>query len=73
MQQKKKLLKKMCMMNQLKKVNVIDINELVEKTDYNAKVNEIKSEISSIAGLVTTAVLNPTLAIQSKKQVMMQK
>ena len=55
------------MMNQLKKVNVIDINELVEKTDYNAKVNEIKSEISSIAGLVTTAVLNPTLAIQSKK------
>ena len=44
------------MINQLKKS--IDINELVEKTDYNTKINEIKFEISSIAGLVTTAVLN---------------
>ena len=44
------------MKNQLKKS--IDINELVEKTDYNTKINEIKFGISSIAGLVTTAVLN---------------
>ena len=41
-----------------KKVNTTDINELIEKTDYNAKINEIKCEISSIAGLDTTVVLN---------------
>ena len=44
------------MKNQLKKS--IDINELVEKTYYNTKINEIKFGISSIARLVTTAVLN---------------
>ena len=67
------------MMNQLKKVNAIDINELVEKTDYNAKISKIKFEISSIAGLVTFAVLNaaeneiPSVSDLGKKRVMMQK
>ena len=54
----------------VKKVNAIDTIGLVKKTDYDAKINETKGEIPSIAGLATTAALNalrmryPTLVIQ---------
>ena len=34
-----------------------DISGLVKKIDYNAKITEIESKISSITGLATTAAL----------------
>ena len=37
--------------------NNINTNGLVQKTDYNAKITEIESKISSIFGLATTAAL----------------
>ena len=42
----------------VKKVNVIDTSRLVKKTDFHAKINEIKGEIPSISGLAATAALN---------------
>ena len=42
----------------IKKVNAIDTSALVKKTDYDAKINENKGDITSIAGLDTPAVLN---------------
>ena len=42
----------------IKKVNAIDTSALVKKTDYDAKINENKGDIPSIAGLDTPAVLN---------------
>ena len=34
------------------------LTHLLKKTDYDAKINKIKGEIPSIAGLATTAALN---------------
>ena len=36
---------------------------LLKKTDYNAKISEIESEITSISGLVTTSALT---AVENK-------
>ena len=42
----------------VKKVNAIDTCELVKKPDDDAKINEIKDEIPSIAALTTTTAFN---------------
>lgn len=44
-------------------LNIIDTSNLVEKTDYNAKITEIESKIPSIIDLVTSAALN---AVENK-------
>ena len=42
----------------VKKLIGIDTSRLVKKTDYDAKINEIKVKILSIIGLAITAALN---------------
>ena len=42
----------------VKKLNASGTNELVKKTNYNAKINAIKDDIPSIDSLATTAALN---------------
>ena len=42
----------------VKKLTGIDTSRLVKKTDYDAKINEIKVKILSIIGLAITAALN---------------
>ena len=42
----------------VKKFTGIDTSRLVKKTDYDAKINEIKVKILSIIGLAITAALN---------------
>ena len=42
----------------VRKVYVIDRSGLVKGTDYDAKMNEIIGELSSIVDLATTAVFN---------------
>ena len=55
------------------KVNAIDTSRLNQKSDYDAKINEIKGEIPSITGLATTTALNaikneiPDVSDQAKK------
>ena len=52
---------------------------LVRKTDYNAKIDEIKIKITNITRLATTTELNdvknkiPNISILVKKQIMTQK
>ena len=65
------------MMNWLKKLMPL-ISKLL-KTDYNAKINEIKREIGRISGLVTTPALNagkneiPHVSYLVKQQIMLEK
>ena len=40
------------------KLNAIDTSNLVEKTDHNAKIENIKDKISSATELATNAALN---------------
>ena len=42
-------------MMQIKKIP--DTSKLVKKTDYSAKISEIKNKIPSISGLATNSVL----------------
>ena len=42
----------------VKKFNAIDTSRLIKKTDYDAKIDEMKGEIPSIAGLAITSALN---------------
>ena len=42
----------------VKKVNAIDTSGLVKKTDYDARINNIKGEIPVITGLAATVALN---------------
>ena len=42
----------------IKKVNATDIGGLVRKTDYNAKIKDIKDQIPDITNLATVAALN---------------
>ena len=67
-------------MNLLKKVNVIYTNELVNKTDCNANVDQTKWETPSITCLAATAVLNAVenkissfIDLVKKKKIMMGK
>ena len=75
---KNKVVKKNVFDELVKKVNAIDIKVLVKKTIYDAKINEIKGEIPSITGLVTTSALNtvrndiPNVSDLVKKTNMMQ-
>ena len=48
----------------VKNVNVIDTSKLVNKTEYNAKIKDIKEKKTSITDLAHTAVLT---AVESKK------
>ena len=43
--------------------------DLLKKTNYDSKINEIKSEIPTITGLATTTVLNDVSS--QEKQIMM--
>ena len=63
MLQKKKFITKNAHDELVKKVNAIDTNQLVIKTNYNAKIYEIKDEIPTITGLAATASLN---AVENK-------
>ena len=64
-------------MNWLKKLMPLIPTKLL-KTDYNAKINEIKREIGRISGLVTTT-LNagkneiPYVSYLVKQQIMLEK
>ena len=57
----------------LNKVNAIDTNKLVNKTDYDAKIKDIEDEIPSITDLATTGALTavkkkiPTVNTFAKK------
>ena len=63
----------------LAKKHLILVDLLIKKTDYNAKVTEIKGKIPSITGLATTAAVNaiknkiPIISNQVTKNVIMQK
>ena len=46
------------MVNCLKNVNAIDTSELSNKTDYNAKIEDIEDKIPSIFNLATPAALS---------------
>ena len=52
---------------------------MYKKTDYDSKINEIKGDIPSVAGLATTSTLNDVKNKISnngglvKKQIMIQK
>ena len=52
---------------------------LLRKTDYNAKITEIESNIPSTKGLATCSILNaienkiPNISDQVKKQILIQK
>ena len=57
-----------------------DTSRLVKKSDYNAKIIDIKGKIPSISGLVTTSALTavenkiPSVSnLVKKKQIMTQK
>ena len=63
--------------NQKKKIP--DTSNFVKKSDYNTKISEIESKISSISNLATTPALTAVeikflvLVIQLKKQIITQK
>ena len=46
----------MTLANQIS-AKIPDTSKLVKNTDYNAKISEIESKITSISGLVTTSAL----------------
>ena len=54
------------MMNLFNRLMPLILVDLLKKTNYDSKINEIKSEIPSITGLATTTVLNDV--IQSRKR-----
>ena len=43
--------------------NILDISDLVKKTDFNAKITEVEGKIPNITGLATNSVLT---AIENK-------
>ena len=49
------------------KLNAIDTSNLVEKTDHNAKIENIKDKISSATELATNAALNAKTNEVTKK------
>ena len=49
------------------KLNAIDTSNLVEKTDHNAKIENIKDKISSATKLATNAALNAKTNDVTKK------
>ena len=49
------------------KLNAIDTSNLVEKTDHNAKIENIKDKISSATELATNAALNAKTKEVTKK------
>ena len=53
-----KLLKRLYMMNWLKKLMLFITVELLQKTDYDNKITEIKGKIPGITVLATTVSLN---------------
>ena len=58
----------MIQINQIRKQNQWWIKKIrVKKTDYNAKITEIESEIPSISGLASTT----TLTIAENKYLML--
>ena len=48
-------------------LNIIDTSNLVEKTDYNAKIEDIKDKISSVTNLVPNADRNAKTNEVTKK------
>ena len=49
----------------VKKVNSVETNKLVKKTDYNAKIQDIEDKIPSITGLATTTATD-LIAVENK-------
>ena len=49
------------------KLSAIDTSNLVEKTDHNAKIENIKDKISSATELATNAALNAKTNEVTKK------
>ena len=49
----------------VKKVNSVETNKLVKKTDYNAKIQDIEDKIPSITGLATTTA-TALIAVENK-------